>query len=294
MSTEIFVPRPFPPLDPQKYQWKQLNGSVYWRRSALAGETMWAQRPKEYHQIFLASSLTLSSPILYSKWQSIVKECWLHLRYENPDIGVTAQIAEDGHVYMLAQAPHDDSEAIQWCDATLFLDNQGERLGFNDLKNRLEFLKGERELHQAYILFNTIPDDNETIKQVDLMLNLHHQITDGIGIRILLSKYLSILSTMLMHPTSSTGVDKPTFNWSESLTSLSPPWISVMNEEQCLSGPEYEKVTAWNQEVLLSKMVYIFPFLKPLFCFSLTPYSSLKILASLFPKALQQQIKKPT
>ena len=90
------------------------------------------------------------------------------------------------------------------------------------------------------------------VKDVDLILNGEHQITDGIGIRIMLSKYLSILATNFLKPTSP---QETRVNWGKSFKFLTPPWICFMDEKQVLSGPEYEKAVVWNQQVLLKKMV---------------------------------------
>jgi hypothetical protein len=248
MSPQIFLP-----LDPPKYQWRRSYKSSGWERPALAGERMWIHRPKEYLQMFLSGSLSLELAVTRSAFRSAAKSSWLRLRYETPEIAVSAKCEDDGKVYMQAHVPQDDAEAARWCEETLFLEHSRRKLEFRELREKILLGKaGQDSNSTSILLYAIINDDGDVVKDVDFILNSEHQITDGIGIRIMLSKYLSVLARNILKPTSPR---ETRVNWEKSFRFLTPPWICFMDEKQVLSGPEYEKAVVWNQQVLLRKMV---------------------------------------
>jgi hypothetical protein len=248
----------FPPLNPDHYQWKQSKNSSGWERPALAAETMWIHKPKEYQQLFLAASLTLLRPVNRYKFSSAARNSWIRLRYETPDIDVTAKMTEEGHAYMYAHVLQNHAEAAQWCRETLFLDNAQQAVGFRALKNKL--LQDQAAVEgtsPVSILLVTINDGDDVVRKVELILNVVHQITDGIGIRILLSKYLYILAKNALK--SDMSQETSMADWGENSKLPTTPWICSLNEDQIFSGPEYEEAVSWNQKLMQEKMVSHLP-----------------------------------
>jgi len=84
------------------------------------------------------------------------------------------------------------------------------------------------------------------------MLNVDHQVSDGIGTQMLLGRYLVLLAVYINNPQELDSI-----NWTESYRHLSPPWITIMNGEQVLSGDAYIRQAAENQEALLNTMVFV-------------------------------------
>jgi hypothetical protein len=243
----------FPPLNPDHYQWKQSKSSSGWERPALAAETMWIHKPKEYQQLFLAASLTLLRPVSRYKFCSAARHSWIRLRYETPDIDVTAKMTDEGQAYMYAHVLRNHAEAARWSRQTLFLDNADEEVGFGAVKNKLLLDQAAVQCSSPIsILLVTINDGDDVVRKVELILNVEHQITDGIGIRILLSKYFYILAKNALK--SDMSQDTSRIDWGEN-SKPTTPWICSLNEDQILSGPEYEEAVSWNQKVLLEKMV---------------------------------------
>jgi hypothetical protein len=267
MSAKKDSQQMFPPLDPDHYQWKQSKNSSEWERPALAAETMWIHKIKEYQQLFLAASLTLLRPISRYKFYSVARHSWIRLRYETPDIGVTSKMTEEGHAYMYAHVLRNHAEAAQWCQETLFLDNAQQDVGFRALKNKLLLNQAAVQcLTPISILLITINDGDDMVRKVELILNVEHQITDGIGIRILLSKYLYILAKNALK--SDMSQEASMIDWGENSKLPTTPWICSLNEDQIFSGPEYEEAVSGNQKFMLEKMVSHLPstsFLLPFF-----------------------------
>jgi len=87
------------------------------------------------------------------------------------------------------------------------------------------------------------------------MLNVDHQVTDGIGIRIILGRYLASLAAALDRQDDFTD---ERIDWRESWKNMSPAWVSIMNEEQLLSGPGYERIAEMNRDIIFNKLVRLF------------------------------------
>ena len=258
----ISVAPHFPPLDPTSYAWEASNNAPnQWRRRALGVETLWIPRPKDYHEIFLGGSLTLESPARSLAVTTAAKAAWRRLRFEVPELTVSAVYGEDESAYMLYEVPQSDEDVQRWLESTTFFECGKHCVGFEEL---LEKIRGEKRGHdseQVFLFLRSVSEDGgELVKTVDFMLNADHQITDGIGIRVILSRFLALLAQVLSVPHAA----KEALDWQESVTNLSSPWIDLMNEEQVFSGPEYESVASANEEVLFQKMVNTFRSLRPL------------------------------
>lgn len=252
----------FPPLTPSHYTWTLSNTPTpsTWHRPALAGETMWAHRASEYHQIYLHASLTLLHPITQPDLISTARDAWVQLRRENPELGVIARVGEDGKVVMEARGGEVDAEAWLRGSFSLFfnrsedVDEDGD--GFEGMKREMGVgCKEGRNATQAALLLKLQETEDASVKKVDLMMNADHQITDGIGVRILLSKYLSILATSIEKlPTANPSQNPTTSDWNNNDDRPTEPWICLLDTNQVLSGPEYEEAVRQNTEILLSKM----------------------------------------
>jgi hypothetical protein len=94
------------------------------------------------------------------------------------------------------------------------------------------------------------PSDKDSIQTTDIMLFLDHVITDGIGARIILEKFLTHLAQHIYHHPLEllfTNAEKP---WSN----LSPPWVTIMNQDQECSAGDHERAAKFSVD-LLTKVV---------------------------------------
>jgi hypothetical protein len=243
-----------PLLDPTAYSWNQSkeNPSL-WQRRALGAESSWMLKPREYREIFIAATLMLSSPVSITMFDEAVELAWLHLKLEVLDIAVTTTIGDDGSSFIQYQSPRDEAEDQAWLKRTMFIEHETSALSFKELKDQIVTRKEVQDTNSAHIFVNSKPDDrNSTIVQdCQIMLNVDHQITDGIGTRILFGKFLSCLAKSISEPKREV---RDVNRWTRNGRNLSVPWIEVMNEEQVVSGHDFEKITAENK-VNLSKLV---------------------------------------
>jgi hypothetical protein len=215
---------------------------------------MWISRCKEFHAIFLGGALALETPISEKSFIEAAKSAWQQLRFELPELVASAQYEGDGKAYMRCKIPDDDDEASLWAAQTILVDHEERDLGFEYLRKKVLLAKtGALESEPAILLFHPkVRAHGELVLSLEFLLNVDHQVTDGIGIRILLGRYLALLAASLAKHD-----DLPDLkvNWQESSKHLSPAWSNIMNQEQLTSGPEYERVVESNRDVMFNKLV---------------------------------------
>jgi len=158
-----------------------------------------------------------------------------------------------GATYMRYQTPRDEMEVSEWMQRTILLGQVRGALGFEGLRERFLLKKQDCKAEPAYLLlYSELESHNDCARRLHVMLNVDHEITDGIGARILFGKYLSLLASYL----SADSEDSPeVIDWEKSSDNLSQPWLTIMNDKQRLSGPEYEEKVQWNKTMLLEIMV---------------------------------------
>jgi len=226
----------FSPLQPGKYTWAEKSeSSSIWQRPTLAGENQWLHRLEEYHQMFLSGSITLKTPTGLPAFEAAATDAWVRLLYSIPDIAVSGRCQDDGQGYLQFHVPRDYADANEWARRTLVLKYGPSGLGFHELREKVLSCRGNQLSDRVFVLLHCVADDeNGETKCVDFILNVGHQITDGIGIRILLDKYFHLLAETLGSPRSRRDAIK----WQDCMKNLSRPWISLGEDYQStLSGP---------------------------------------------------------
>lgn len=243
------------PLDPSSYKWSQ-RSPFLWRRRALASESMWIPRPKELHEMFIRGTISLEPPLPKPTLKSAVRNAWRKLRFEIPELVAKGQY-QDGKPFMQCQIPKDEDEVNEWVNRTAFFDQGLKGISFEGQRKNLLLRKQAFDLETAsLLLYLELDIDEDSVSRFHLMLNMDHEATDGIGTRILFGKYLSLLAKFL---SGSPGVGQGEMEWAESSRNVSPPWISIMDEEQITSGPQYDEMAQMNKTLLLENMViYVF------------------------------------
>ncbi|KAE9380552.1 hypothetical protein N431DRAFT_325122 [Stipitochalara longipes BDJ] len=238
-------------LDPANYRWKQSGESptLVWQRPPLANEAMWLARSKDSRDLFVYAALkfkTLTTPEVLN---SAIVSAWKKLRFEIPELVLTTSTStKDGKPYLQYENPRSEDDVDTWVKRTLFFNLEGRSPGFLAIRNKIREI--ERERADNVFLFAQAKDDNYNPKRFgnfQVMIYVDHLITDGVGARILLGHYLSHLASS----TATTLNFKP--NWQKNHEQLSPPWISLLNSTQELSGQRYEEGVLRNRDIMIRR-----------------------------------------
>lgn len=162
-----------PPLEPSLYEWKQLSSPIFaWQRKALGGESLWLSRPKEYHEMFLGGTLAIRMSM--EKHISAAQDAWRRLRFEFPEIVMTAFCREDGELCMQYMGPKDENEVSEWVNRTAIFCHGFQRMSFEELRDRLMHEKTDIFADQVILLLHAQIENGGSglVRRVDFMLNV--------------------------------------------------------------------------------------------------------------------------
>ncbi|CAG8958779.1 hypothetical protein HYFRA_00011729 [Hymenoscyphus fraxineus] len=183
--------------------------------------------------MFISSLLAFSCPHThYPKitLKDAARQAWKKLRFEVPELGIRAVI-NDGE-FFLESKMLDEAGVRGWISMTLFFGESKGDYEFESLRKDIASRKDCEE--QASILLNFETQDSavfgnggeELVDGVHLILNTDHQITDGIGTRILLGGFLELFSQFSKTATITHAVYAAML-----LTLLCPPFQQSPSQE---------------------------------------------------------------
>jgi len=216
------------PIKPKTYQWSQTASfPPVWKRRALSFESAWCARPKDARDIFIYCSLRLitPSPSLASLSRA-AKNAWRELNFEVPELGIRS-VWEDGKAIMQWSPPGNEEEAEKvWGRNFVCLQETTKPMGFEELRNQLSVkIRTIVDANTFLLLHPQVDREGDgLVRDIQLILYTDHKVTDGIGIRILLGKYLALLASTLAKETWRI------IDWADSHNNLSPPGLTGLKE----------------------------------------------------------------
>jgi hypothetical protein len=229
---------------------------------------MWSARPAACRELYVHGTLALVTSVGAGALCDAVRGAWRRLRFEVPEVGQRVE----GEMGMGLVVPGEEGVRT-WVARTAVVEvGEGGGEGFEGGRERVGVLKVKLGAEQEQVFLLVRGEAGEIdgcVKHIQVLLSVDHQSTDGIGSRILLGRFLSLLASALDEPEAFVGVIK----WEQSVENLSPPWIGMMNEEQVFSGEEYEQFAESNREFVFEKMVDIFSLFFKLFLLSCSSIS---------------------
>jgi len=128
---------------------------------------------------------------------------------------------------------------------------ESEEMSFTNLRGKMQCLLKNGMDVNALLGFHPQlePTENGAVINCQVILYADHQITDGIGVRILLGKYLAHLASVLKQDLSCKR------NWKLGQQKPSNPWITCMGEGQFLLEEHFQDTRRRTKEVVIQKMV---------------------------------------
>jgi hypothetical protein len=122
--------------------------------------------------MFLGGTLTIQMSM--EKHISAAHDAWRRLRFEFPEIVMTAFCREDGEPCMQYMGPKDENEVSEWVNRTAILCHGFQRMSFEELRDRLMHEKSDRFADQVILLLHAQIENggNGLVRRVDFMLNV--------------------------------------------------------------------------------------------------------------------------
>ncbi|EPE25640.1 hypothetical protein GLAREA_01552 [Glarea lozoyensis ATCC 20868] len=236
----------FSPPDPTAYAW-QRHASGSYRRLSLSSESMWVSKPREARHIFILAELTTTQPANADTIFDAAKKAWRKLRFEVPELQLSS-VFENENAYLQYECP-ESQKVDTWVKQTTYLESSTEAPDFKRLRDLFLYRSRDNFCPASLLIYSQYENRQilDVSKKFWCMLNTDHLITDGIGTRVLLGKYLEEFSKSLAAPNS---VEDTKLLWGETWKNLSPPWITIMNNKQEYSGRGFKERVSANQEYL--------------------------------------------
>lgn len=201
----------------QRYQWEPIPGvSSAWHRATLSTENSWLHQEEKYRQMFLGGSLTVEVPVTLEAFSMAASDAWKGLRNLHPEVAMIARL-EGGKGLLQYFPPRDEDAVNTWVQRTLYLE-QGAELESAAMRKSIQDWKRSSIEIPACVLLRCVAPST-----VQFVLHADHQITDGVGIRLLLNSYFGLLADALVRKTGE-PIEKD-IKWNDSRISLTPPWI---------------------------------------------------------------------
>jgi hypothetical protein len=229
-------------LSVARYQWTQSQDDpALWQREALAGENLWPLRPKDVRELFLGGNLLLSQSTVLAGIQSAAQEAWRELRFQHPQVALTAHVDRAGKRLIEFRVPRSDEDVQRWVKRSLIIEADSKEPSFSELQSTIILKKGDAPDSAMLYLQVEMASSKEDITKVHFLFNVDHLCTDGIGVRIIAGLFFRLFAQGL---SSGNGMEYMDIKWQDSVRNLSPPWVNVLNHKQKTSGEEFEAAVA--------------------------------------------------
>lgn len=223
-------PTSFAAVDWSRYAWQASpEDPLYHTRSAGGGEVLmdFLNRYKfAQHNLFRGLNLTMAKPMTTNEFVTRVRTTWEVLRFQEPIIALHTEFDSQEAPFMTYRAVESLNVLRDWSDRTVRFCE-----GETDLDD-LRFEKGQ----------NRVPEENgdQTFLYVvarsptsyGLLFHSHHAPVDGVGMKIMFTKFCKIFAS---------GIDSSTLAWGTEGANLAPGFLSILNEKEVLDGPLHDK-----------------------------------------------------
>lgn len=224
--------------DLEKFNWKPFEGEGTPKgcvRRLGGGEQTHHVQNKYFKGInmgFLAVTVDLHDPVSVTKLGSSAQECWCSLRFQFPNIA--ASLGGSDELPTLTYTTGTPQEIDQWALRTFFIHSPShidlEQLRTDEGQKKVPSPDGD------YCWMHFVPGelaDDGTVTRFGLLFHMHHSLSDGIGIRIMMNFYLGQLAKAL----SDSRSPSEHIQWGNELENLFPPVFNILNSQEAVPIP---------------------------------------------------------
>ena len=218
-------------LNPDIYTWHtSLTNPNLFQRQALGIETKWARRSSGSWPMYLSGRLSAKGKSIPQFEQASIV-AWLRLRFQNPEIAARPVVEKDGSAVVKCQVPRNEAQAIEWATKTLTVERV--TIWTETVNGAEEILRQRPEISDDLILVRIHSRIKGNVLEAEYAFSVDHRVTDGVGSHIIAGKYFRLLAEAL----GESQAEK--IEWEHCAENLSPPWISIVNDQQQTEGTEF-------------------------------------------------------
>ncbi|KAF9494103.1 hypothetical protein BDN71DRAFT_1507998 [Pleurotus eryngii] len=214
-------------FDSTRFLWKEFPSEGTVSRILGGGELVRDvnnRHMKGEQNLFVGAHVNVSATVSGSQLTNAARATWLWLRYHVPVIA-TSIVPDDEGTSRLVYKPANEAEVNEWASRT-FIVSQHPQADAEPLRLKLgeEKISSEDGLQTWAHLVLTPGSDRDPITKFGFLVRTHHAPFDGVGLKILLNRYLIQLAKHL----GSTDVPQSPLQWGSEVANLLPAVYSIL------------------------------------------------------------------
>ncbi|KAF7441234.1 hypothetical protein PC9H_001583 [Pleurotus ostreatus] len=214
-------------FDSNRFLWKELPSEGIVSRILGGGEfvqDVYNRHMKGEQNLFIGAHVNVSATISRSQLTNSARATWLWLRYHVPAIA-TSIVPDDEGTSCLVYKPANEAEVNEWANRT-FIVSQHPQADVEPLRLKLgeEKIPSKDGLQTWAHLVLTPGSDREPASKFGFLVRTHHAPFDGVGLKIMLNRYLIQLAKHL----GSSDVPQSPLQWGSEASNLAPAVYNVL------------------------------------------------------------------
>ncbi|KAF4578360.1 trichothecene O-acetyltransferase family protein [Pleurotus pulmonarius] len=214
-------------FDSNRFLWKERPSEGTVSRILGGGELVQDvhnRHMKGEQNLFIGAHVNVSATISQYHLTNAARATWMWLRYHVPAIA-TSIVPDDEGTSRLVYKPASEAEVNEWASRT-FIVSRDPEADVEHLRLKLgeEKIPSEDGL-QTWAHFVLTPgDDRESVSKFGFLIRTHHAPFDGVGLKIMLNRYLIQLAKRL----GSADGAQSTLQWGSEAANLVPAVYNIL------------------------------------------------------------------
>lgn len=258
--------RRMPPIKVDDYRWQSPSDDPTLRvRRACATEAMFGIQASAQHgenDFFIATTVRFHASFSGSKIFTLrdlerkTQSSLVRLRFSQPQVAVTLSWNKQGNCSLQYRAPKDMDEVHRWAAGIVTAEEN--LCSPMELRDQVEEKKKQQNSmsnSNAVMLYISAPisalDTALENSEVHYLFRFSHCLFDGIAAR----QIVTMLFQNLVAEISDSSVSRhEDINWKQSTSNVTPAFVELMDPQQDLSGPRFDR-TVHDHMALMKKKV---------------------------------------
>ncbi|KII94585.1 hypothetical protein PLICRDRAFT_33387 [Plicaturopsis crispa FD-325 SS-3] len=226
----------YPPFDFHQFVWKPSDDPSVQTRY-IAGPEVYADMVNRFQNgsgtLFVGAEISLRTPISTSDFLTHARGAWITLRAAVPTIASGTAQDVVGRTILTYRVAKDAANVRSWADRTVLLKEDDSSL--IDLRLKLAtYAVPDANGDQTFL--HLIPRSST---RYGLLLHTAHLPFDGAAVKIVISRFLQILSKSISDPVIAAG--EQTLHWGDEWKNLPPPASEVLSPDEPIHGHAYDE-----------------------------------------------------
>jgi hypothetical protein len=191
------------------------------------------------HDLYIWATVKIEEPdVTLIKLRDMLKLVLMLLRFQHPEVACTYSWDGDLSPFIHYHSPRNHEEAMRWAEDLVHV-QVGTKTGLK-IRDELQEAGKAGRLVMPLEIYLVAPvsavDGALGNANVEFVFRTNHLSTDGIGIRLMVGEIFRMLGT-----SEDMARIVRNIRWGDEYKNLAPPLLSVLGDNQAISGADFEK-----------------------------------------------------